>query len=405
MSLRRPRAVHVALASLVVLAFHEPSMLFAQQKPAAPLPGSGDALMTSRWALPHIDTSPPVPGRSIRISREAVTQIGESVIRRTGPDRRGLQHFDAVRNSASVARTPAEGFRQSSAVSVKGPVGPGRTSLPDNGSDSWIGTRTSWVTAPLMVYPDDVVLTRDSPRVYAERLDRTFRAGKDAGRRETLFRGQLDMYNERMGNPPSGRLPSDSGYGPFGLTGPYYDPNVTDAYATGKRAGEYEGEYWLARDRHLIQTARASVEKGLLLFESGQYGKAADMFRLAAASDHGDAAARILAGHAYFATGRYNHAFSYIRRAFQLQPKIAMLTYDLRRDYGNLDDFTRHLDALKAKVEQDPRNYELCALLGYIQRYSGDREAAIRSLSRAYEMEPRDRLIRDMLDIDPSPQK
>jgi hypothetical protein len=64
-------------------------------------------------------------------------------------------------------------------------------------------------------------------------------------------------------------------------------------------------------------------------------------------TDHGDAASRIYAGHTLFAIGRYRDGVRFLRRAFQLQPRITYLSYDIRDDYGDPADFDRQLEALR----------------------------------------------------------
>ncbi len=253
---------------------------------------------------------------------------------------------------------------------------------------------------PTMIYPDDMVFYH--PQQYRRLLESSFDAGKDAGRRETLMRGALDIYKERVGNPPYPPRYGSTAYG--GGPGAYAPPSW-DAYHSGRRTGEYQAELWLARDRNLLRTAREQIEKGSALFRAGRYAEAADAFRLAARSDHGDAAARLFVGHAYFALGRYADAIGFIRRAFDLQPKIAMLDYGIHALYGNAADFDKHVAALKAAAEARPNDRELWLLLGYVHRYSGNRDAGVAALTRAYEIEPRDRLTRALLDVDPDPKR
>ena len=47
-----------------------------------------------------------------------------------------------------------------------------------------------------------------------------------------------------------------------------------------------------------------------------------------------------------FATGRYREAVKFLRSAFELQPRIAYLNYDMRKDYRRSDDFERQAAAL-----------------------------------------------------------
>lgn len=376
----------------------------AQQTATAPNPTPAESrLPSSRWSLPGINVSPLLSGPPMRPSREPVTRFGKNPIVTTGPDRRGLQHFDAVNSSVSSVPTLDGGGLRRSPSLVKPlrmnreviPVGVGQPAPGVTG----FGAGALW-PAPVMIYPDDVVLV--GSRVYGGSLGEAFRTGKDIGRLETLNRNALDAYNERVGNPPADPAVRSSDGGSY-IIGSGSGLAFLDAYQAGKRTGQSVAELESARDRNLLRTASDAIRQGLTLFRDGRYEEAADAFRMACSSNHGDAAARILAGHAYFATGRYGQAMSYIRRAFQLQPKITYLNFDLRRDYGRSDDFEKHLKALRGYLDSRPRDYSAWLLLGYIQRYGGDRKGSLASLRRAYEIEPRDRLVRMLLDVDADP--
>lgn len=389
------------LTSACLVAIHSAD---AQQTATAPTPTPAESrLPSSRWSLPGINVSPLLSGSPMRPSREPVTRFGTNPIVTTGPDRRGLQHFDAVNNSvSSVPTIDGGGLRRSPSLvkplRTNRDVLPVRVGQPASGIGG-SGDGALW-PAPVMIYPDDVVLV--GSRVYGRSLGEAFRAGKDIGRLETLNRNALDMYNERVGNPPADPAAPSSDRGGYVIgSGP--DLAFLDAYLAGKRTGQSIAELESARDRNLLRTAADAIRQGLTLFKAGRYEEAADAFRIACSSNHGDAAARILAGHAYFATGRYGQAMSYIRRAFQLQPKITYLNFDLRRDYGRPEDFDKHLKALREYLDSRPRDYSAWLLLGYVQRYGGDREGSVGSLRRAYEIEPRDRLVRMLLDVEADP--
>lgn len=374
-------------------------------------------LTISRWQLTDINALR--RGTIQSFGQEPVSRIGRNVVVQTGPDRRGRQHFDAVQ--AYVSNMPAGIGQAAPTPAVRIKAADRRTdatSKPLATSSRRIGGHGGVVAiVPGYGYANGgyALYGQVDPTQYHDLLDETFGGGRDAGRQETVFRGELDLYCERMGISPDSCGPVDPYYlGGSGVGSPYsnapysvYGDYPRDrSYDHGYNTGQAEGAMIIARKRHVLQTARNAVQQGHVFFDAGRYQQSADSYRLAAASDHGDAASRILAGHAYFAVGRYNEAIRFIRRAFQLQPKIAHLNYDLRKDYGNLDDYAQHLDALRKHAEANPDDYEAWLLLGYILRYSGpeSRADSDTALTHAYRIDSRDELVRVLLDVEPDAQ-
>ena len=111
-------------------------------------------------------------------------------------------------------------------------------------------------------------------------------------------------------------------------------------------------------------------------------------FKLAAETNQGDPAARIYAAHALFATGRYREAVPFLKRAFELQPKLVLLDYDMRDDYGRRADFDSHVRALEAALAQSPSSVERLVMLGYVRYYSGQKDTAYEPLARVKRIDP-----------------
>lgn len=357
-------------------------------------PGSGPSPGSSTTAVPLMR------GQSVRIARDGTVRVSNGSARQVVAAGDKPKYLDGVYRSVSDSPSPAD--TQNPTTTNNG-ANEQTAPVPLMGGDwyaRWQAACGYGGFAPTMIYADDVVFA--GGRMYGDTLEAGNRAGIDIGRRETLFKGGLDMYNERMGNPPA---PSAGAADNGGAGYPYAVPPTWDAYYSGYRAGQYEGELWLARDRNLLRTARAYVAKGSQLFRDGKYEEAAEAFRLAGSSDHGDASCRLLAAHTYFAMGRYGTAMGYLRRAFQLQPKIAFLDYSLQAQYGDVVAFAKHRDSLKKACDANPNDYEAWTLLGYVYRHSGDRAASVKALARAYKVEPRDKLVRSLLDVEPDPKK
>ncbi len=190
---------------------------------------------------------------------------------------------------------------------------------------------------------------------------------------------------------------------PFGYPGyyptfsPYYDRDrrsYDDYFEAYRRAEQYEELKQLVRRREsrLQRQHLHLMNDGLAAFHRGDYRVAANQFMAAAESDHGDAGSRLHAAHALVAVGDYRSAVVLLRRAFQLQPKIVALEYDIRDDYRNTDDFQLHLRRLHEAAIRAERDEDLWILVGYMRFYSGDRGGAYDEFRQALKFSPRDPL-------------
>ncbi len=194
-----------------------------------------------------------------------------------------------------------------------------------------------------------------------------------------------------------GGLPNAYGYGdnPFYLGDPYGDV-YRFGFLEGRDFAQFEIESNARTDANLAHAA-THLDNGLTLFRSGHYAEAADAFRLAADTNQGDPAARLYAAHSLFAVGRYQEGVGYLRRAFELQPRIIYLSYDVRDDYGQRSDFDSQLEALKRAIASSPTNTDRLLMLGYLFYYTKQRDRAYPILARAAAIDPRDALVRQLL--------
>jgi len=199
--------------------------------------------------------------------------------------------------------------------------------------------------------------------------------------------------------------PGNFGYAPGFGYGPGYDYGyprggfvpADEAYRAGtaRRGPDYNYFDYMgnARTESLLHGALTSRDRGLAHFRQGQYREAADAFRLACETNNGDPAAQIYAGHALFATGRYRDAAKYLRKAFELQPRIVYLTYDMREDYRDRAEFDRQLAALQDALRLSPRDPDRLFVLGYVLYYGGQRDKAYGAFEKLAYLNPRDSLV------------
>lgn len=148
-----------------------------------------------------------------------------------------------------------------------------------------------------------------------------------------------------------------------------------------------------ARVQAVLSHANTHLSRGLAAFRSAQYRTAVKYFKLASETNQGDPSAMIYSAHALFAIGRYQEAAAYLRKAFTLEPRISMLTYDLRDDYQNKGDFEQQLRALNNAIAESPRDLDRLVVLGYVHNYTDQPDRAYEVLSRARGLAPRDKLV------------
>lgn len=175
----------------------------------------------------------------------------------------------------------------------------------------------------------------------------------------------------------------------------------TDAYDRGYEEGFNAG--WQASARKVgadqsLAIAEEALSLGAEHFKAGRYGAAARAFMLAAASDQGDASSRIQAAHALTALGHYEDAYLLVRRALQLQSRLAYMPLDIRALYGDAGAFADHVRQLESAANQS-RDVKLLALLGYYRFYSDRHDEAYRVLSRAAEIDANEFVVGRLRDV------
>jgi tetratricopeptide (TPR) repeat protein len=174
------------------------------------------------------------------------------------------------------------------------------------------------------------------------------------------------------------------------------------AYRQGFQEGyqAWRTDDWLYNwTQRLLRNRDESLNTGLRAFAEGRYDEAADMFLLATRLDNGDPASRLYATQALFALQQYDPAVPLLRRAFELQPNLLYLRFDLRLNYNNPEDLTAQLESLKAAVADYPDWAGGYLLLGYELFHSGERNEAYKAFTRAAEIDPTDQLARRFLTV------
>ncbi len=192
-------------------------------------------------------------------------------------------------------------------------------------------------------------------------------------------------------------------------------PAQTESYDRGYDDGYNEG--WREAQQTVAIARGASVyaqsmNLGENHFRDGKYGAAVRDFLLAATLEQGDPICRIRAAHAMTALGHYEDAALLLNRAYELQPKLVYIPFDLRHVYGIQSDLNihmtrlqKHADAQTTPDAENPRSAasrstaaKTLALLGYYRYYTGDAAAAHLVLKRARSLDPRNKFASSLLE-------
>lgn len=199
------------------------------------------------------------------------------------------------------------------------------------------------------------------------------------------------------------------GYGGFGYLNSedyLYLETGEQYYNDGPNGpGYYDQSRWYnwyiatQRSDQLRHANRLGIGRGLVEFRAGRYDRAAIAWVGASKRDEGDSASRIHAGHALFAVGRYDTAVELLARAFELSPRLATSSYDIRSDYLDPADFYKHLTALKQYVAGHTDNADGLIMLGYVQYFTEGPASAYRILKRAASLRPKDTFIPKLLEV------
>ncbi|MFQ5494656.1 MAG: hypothetical protein ACE5EX_04680 [Phycisphaerae bacterium] len=177
-----------------------------------------------------------------------------------------------------------------------------------------------------------------------------------------------------------------------------YQAELEQAYQRGLEDGRRLERYDVQAEAS-PSTYRGAMARGKGAFEDGNYPLAARQFLLAATLDQGDPASRLAASHALVALGSYEPAVRLLRRAFELQPRLAYLPLQIRGAYGNPEHFALHLTALREAAENDKNNPEIWFLLGYFGYYSDYMAEAADALGRAVKLRPTDELVQQLFEL------
>ena len=134
-----------------------------------------------------------------------------------------------------------------------------------------------------------------------------------------------------------------------------------------------------------IPEGQRFVELGIAAFKTGEYGVALLRFRQAADAEPRGPRSLFLQAQACIAIGKYHEAVQLIQRGLKDRPDWPMNAFRPKLElYDNKDDIWKeHRDALERAQKRAPMNADYLFLLGYLEWFGGERDAAIAYFQQA----------------------
>lgn len=174
-------------------------------------------------------------------------------------------------------------------------------------------------------------------------------------------------------------------------------------------AGRDDERYYTARLESEIDTAERTerlmagharaLDTAIEQLRAGDYSRAVAGLTMAAKLDHGDPACRIHLAQARLALGHYDEAAKALRRALQLQPKLAYVDLKLDKYYPAGTTMASFGDSLASWAAVNEHSAEVSFLQGYVEYQRGRTDAAYAAFEKAAEGLRGDDLTRDFLSL------
>lgn len=178
-------------------------------------------------------------------------------------------------------------------------------------------------------------------------------------------------------------------------------PAATSAMTAAPTAAAAPG---LTReDLNRATAAGISIGRGDKAFEQGEYDQAREEYRHAIEVAGDAPGIRIALGLSDYALGSFEAAAKSIRRGVSHSPELAKSDFRLQEVYGRAGDSDVHRRQLDAFVTQNPENADTLFLLGFVQYFSDQREAARTTFGAYRSIVPHDDLadpfIENVMDV------
>lgn len=185
-------------------------------------------------------------------------------------------------------------------------------------------------------------------------------------------------------------------WSPFGCRSRYAEQRAEER--RDWRLGYNSDDMRVRRDR-LLSAHEKALRSGVMQLRNADYRRALQTLSMAAELNQADPACRIHLMQAQVALGHYDEASKTLRRALELQPKLAFLNLDLADSFSSAHEWDECVNDLASTRDQTRNRGQIKFLLGYLEYQRGRLDHAHRAFFSAARLTPRDELTRRFLSL------
>jgi len=153
------------------------------------------------------------------------------------------------------------------------------------------------------------------------------------------------------------------------------------------------------REARILSRHEQAVRDGVQHLRAGNYRRAVLDLTLAARLNQGDPASRIHLMQARLACGHYLEAARALRRALELQPRLAYLNLRLGSYFPRDGDLPTFVKGLREWIGTNRAPADVHFLLGFLELQRGQYESAYEAFRQADRLRPGDRLTGELLSV------
>lgn len=152
------------------------------------------------------------------------------------------------------------------------------------------------------------------------------------------------------------------------------------------------------RDR-LLSAHEKALRSGVMHLRSGNARKAMIALSMAAELNKSDPACRIHLMQAQLALGHVDSAATTLRRALELQPKLAYLDLNLAASFSSAEQWEKCVESVSTDKLKPAAQRDVRFLIGFLQFQRGEYDKAHRAFVTAAQLGQRDELTQKYLQL------
>ncbi|MEE9296501.1 MAG: tetratricopeptide repeat protein [Phycisphaerae bacterium] len=139
-----------------------------------------------------------------------------------------------------------------------------------------------------------------------------------------------------------------------------------------------------------IPVNNAWLATGENAFRRAEYEQARQALSYAVLEEPENGFAQLAYGLVHMVLKDYTAAADAVRRGLRFAPDVVDRPIDITRQFGDVQELSRHIQALQLHLAAEPSDADAWFVLGYVQYSSGRPEEAARAYSKAASLNPAD---------------